>query len=132
MEWIVPGIFAPPYDDVFTEQRRSELRALAEGSGVAKTILQQLGGAGKVYAMLGKKTQMVSYPNALSIKFANRKPSKGNYVKITLHPNDTYDVDFSSVTKGGLNVKKVKRYSGVMFDQLIPIFEKQTGLRLRL
>lgn len=122
---------------LFTEERRSELQEivehrLSESNQVAKTILKQLGGAGKIYAMLGKKTQLVSYPNALSMKFANRKTSKGNYVKVTLRPDDTYDMEFSSVTKGGLKVKKVKIYSGVMFDQLIPLFEKQTGLRIRL
>jgi len=122
---------------IFSEGRRTELRnivkrQLSESSQVAKTIVQQLGGSSKLHAMLGKKTQMVSFPNALGMKFSNRKTSRGNYVKITLRPDDTYDMEFSSVTKGGLNVKKVKMYSGVMFDQLRPIFEKQTGLRLKL
>lgn len=122
---------------IFTEERRTELRRivehrLSESNQIAKTIVQQLGGSGKIFAMLGKKTQMVSFPNALGMKFSNRKTSRGNYVKITLRPDDTYDMEFSSVTKGGLSVKKVKMYSGVMFDQLRPIFEKQTGLRLKL
>ena len=48
---------------------------------VAKTILEQLGGAGRLQVMTGAYN-FVAYPNGVSFKFKNRKV---NYVKITLN-----------------------------------------------
>lgn len=102
--------------------------SLEEGNDVAMTILKQMGG-NRVKAMLGVK-QFIAHGDALSFKFSNRKASKGNYVKITLRPDDTYDMEFSRIVK--YEAKSVKKYKGIHADQLKPIFEKQTGLRLSL
>jgi len=98
---------------------------------VAGTILKQMGGPGRLKAMLGAK-HFIDHGNALSFQFPNRKRSKGNYVKITLRGDDTYDMEFSAISGGGTKVKKVKTYSGIMFDQLQPLFTEWTGLYLRL
>ena len=107
-------------------QRNPSYRA---GSTVAETILQQLGGAGRLRAMIGAK-YFIDHGGALSFKFPNRQRSRGNYVKITLTPEDYYDMEFGQLMKHA--VKPVKAYRGIMWDQLIEVFEQQTGLYLRL
>jgi len=98
---------------------------------VARTILKQMGGSGRLKAMIGAK-HFIDHGQSLSFQFPNRKRSKGNYVKITLRGDDTYDMEFSVISGGGTKVKKVKTYSGIYFDQLQPLFTEWTGLRLRL
>ena len=105
--------------------------SLDESDTPAHIILKQMGGSGRLKAMLGAK-HFISHDGgkALSFQFPNRKRSKGNYVKITLRPDDTYDMEFSQIVK--YEAKPVKSYKGIYADQLKPIFEKQTGLRLSL
>ena len=98
-------------------------------SEIAATILKQMGGSGRLKAMLGAKN-FLDHGKALSFKFPNRKSSRGNYVKITLRPDDTYDMEFSKIVK--YDAKLVKKYSGIYADQLKSIFERQTGLRVSL
>jgi len=100
-----------------------------DSTPVAKTIMQQMGGPGRIQAMLGVK-QFITYKDGVSFKFPNRKSSKGNYVKIILRPDDTYDMVFSKIVK--YDRKPVKKYTGIHADQLIRLFEKQTGLYLHL
>jgi len=78
-------------------------------------------------AMIGAK-HFIDHGNALSFQFPNKQRSKGNYLKVTLRPDDTYDMEFSAISGGGTKVKKVKTYSGIMFDQLQPLFTEWTGL----
>lgn len=101
---------------------------LAE-SNVGKTILQQMGGAGRIAAMLGAKNIVVS-DNGVSFRWPNKEKSKGNAVRITLRPDDTYDMEFLNVS--GSSAKTVKKYEGIYNDQLVSIFEKQTGWFLSL
>ena len=103
--------------------------SLDESMDVAKTILAQMGGGGKIMAMTGAK-QFVTYKDGVSFKFPNRKSSKGNYVKVTLRPDDTYDMTFSRLVK--YDAKPVKTYKGVQAADLKRIFQHQTGLRLSL
>ena len=93
---------------------------------VAKTILEQLGGAGRLQVMTGAYN-FVAYPNGVSFKFKNRKV---NYVKITLNGMDLYDVEFLKLTVN--SQKKVAEFEDIYFDQLIDIFEETTGMYLRL
>jgi hypothetical protein len=90
---------------------------------IAETIASQMGGAGRLRAMLGAR--LVGYEDALAIKFPNRQRSKGNYVKITLRADDTYDMEFMNVTMKA--IKTVATYNRIYNDQLVEIFEKQTG-----
>jgi hypothetical protein len=94
-------------------------------SEVGKIIGQQMGGPGRLRAMLGAK-QLVLLPNGLKIRWPNKERSRGNVVVITLRPDDTYDMEFFN------NEKSVKKYEGIYNDQLVDTFEKQTGWRLTL
>jgi hypothetical protein len=95
---------------------------------IAETIASQMGGAGRLRMMLGAR--LAGYDDALAIKWPNKQRSKGNYVKITLRADDTYDMEFMNVTMKA--IKTVKTYSGVYNDQLVKIFEKQTGWYLTM
>lgn len=96
---------------------------------VAKTILQQMGGAGRVQAMLGAKN-FTSTENSVSFRWPNKERKRGNGLRITLRSDDTYDMEFLNVS--GSSAKTVKKYEGVYNDQLVDIFEKQTGWFLSL
>jgi len=98
-------------------------------SEVAQIILDQMGGVRRLQAMLGAKDFLYD-AKSVQFKWPNRQRSKGNHVKVTLRGDDTYDVVFSNV--GGLNFKTVKEYHGIYADQLVELFERQTGYRLRL
>ena len=96
--------------------------------GVGRIILDQMGGAGRIRAMLG--ATMVLIPHGVMIKWPSREPSRGNLVEITLDPSDTYNLTFFNATRG--TKKVVKKYDDIYFDQLVELFERQTGLYLRL
>jgi hypothetical protein len=100
---------------------------------VASTILSQMGGQRRLVMMIGANT-FVRYntPPGVSFKYPNRhKPSKGgNFVKLTFNEGlDLYDMEFKYLR--GYKARTVKTYSGVYADQLVEIFERQTGLYLR-
>jgi hypothetical protein len=97
---------------------------------IAKTILQQLGGAGRLKAMLGAKN-FIDHGNGLSFQFPNPKRNRGNYFKVTLDKgSDTYILEIGKRVK--YDYKKLKEWKGIHADQMKPIFEKFTGLRLSL
>lgn len=99
---------------------------------VANTIVSQLGG-GRVRAMLGN-VKFVAIEKegcaGLAMRFSNRLRSRGNYVEIILNASDLYDMTFFNRT--AKSCKKVKTLEGVFAEDLIPFFEEQTGLYLRL
>lgn len=99
-----------------------------DDAGVADTILKQMGGMGRLKAMLGAK--FIKIPKGVAIKWPNKERTKGNYVEVILRPDDTYDMTFFNAT--GASKKEVKKYEGIYFDQLIELFEKQTGWYLRM
>lgn len=90
---------------------------------VSDTIVQQMGGFGRIKVMLGAK--VFELPNGIGIKWPNKQRAKGNYVEIRLEPSDTYTMEFFNVS--GSSKKSVKKYEDVYFDSLVEIFEKQTG-----
>jgi hypothetical protein len=93
---------------------------------VAKTILQQLGGAGRLKAMTGAKNFTA---DGQSISFQIPRANGVRAVKITLNAMDTYDLKFY----GGNNEWKViKELSGIYDDGLKDAIESTTGLRLSL
>ena len=94
---------------------------------ISKTILQQLGGWGRLRAMLGVK-QALDHGNGVSFRFPNRRGP--NHVKILLNGSDTYDVEFGRIR--GLNFKVIKEYKGIYADGLADLFVDQTGLHLRM
>lgn len=104
----------------------SAREGLAE-SMVGKTILQQMGGPGRLAAMIGAK-DFITSDDGVSFKWPAKQRSKGNGVRITLRPDDTYDMEF--LNAAGSSAKSVKKYEGLYNDQLVHVFEKQTGLYL--
>jgi hypothetical protein len=92
---------------------------------IARTILEQLGG-GRFVAMTGARA-FVSTGKGLRFRLPCRK---ANVVEITLTPSDEYDMRFWLLR--GDNVKEVKRFEGVYFDQLQDLFTEATGLYTHL
>lgn len=93
---------------------------------IANTILQQLGGS-KVSSFIGVK-QFVAINNGLQIKWSAKSKNKSNLVTISLNGNDLYDVRFSNIR--GLNVTLKSEHLDMYCDQLIDLFETETGLYL--
>ena len=89
---------------------------------VAKTIIQQMGG--RLKAMLG--ATLMSSPDSLTIKWPNKKRSLGNVCRITLRPDDTYDMEFFN------GAKSVKKFEGLYAEDLKRTFEDHTGWRVTL
>lgn len=101
---------------------------------VGHEILRQLGGHGRLTAMIGAKDFCV-YTEEPVLKFRFMKGTDGaNFVKITLTPLDLYTVEFYAVRnkKGVPEFREVKRIDGVYCDMLKSLFERTTGLRLSL
>ena len=91
---------------------------------IAKTILQQLGGSGRLAMMTGANN-FVALKNGVTFKIKNRKV---NFIKITLNSRDLYDVYFYKLV--GSNLKLISEHNDIYFDELIPLFEKETGMYL--
>ena len=92
---------------------------------IAKVILEQLGGIRKLVLMTGANT-FVALKNGVSFKIKNRKV---NYVKILLNGNDLYDISFGKIISG--KVKLISEKNDIYNDQLVSIFESETGMYLR-
>lgn len=96
---------------------------------VADTILNQLGGSGKLRAMTGAHT-FISHPDkcgGLSFKIKSRST---NYIKIILNGKDLYDLEFGRIW--GMSYKVKAEYTDIYADQLVSIIEKETGMYLSL
>lgn len=105
-------------------------RFLSAGlSEVGQIILDQMGGYRRLMLMLGVK-QFISLPNGVKFMWPNRERSKGNMVQIILDPSDTYTVTFFNVGRG--QAKKIKEIDNVYAEDLVRIFERQTGWYLRM
>jgi len=95
----------------------------------AEITIQQLGGFGKLQAMVGANNFVQSKEEAwVSFKFKGSKVA--NYIKIHLNGNDLYDIEFGKIW--GHKYKVVEKLDDVYFDSLVELFEKTTGLYLRL
>jgi hypothetical protein len=129
------------YEDIEIVSVDDEDMPIEESSGkdVAMTIIKQMGGMGRLKAMVGAK-DFVSYSAAseskygeglggVAFKFAKSK-GKPNYVKIILDPSDTYTVTFGSIR--GYQLKDEDEISGVYVSNLRDLFERKTGLYLSL
>lgn len=103
---------------------------------VAATILAQLGG-NKLIAMTGA-THLTDHGNGFSFKFGRgMKHRRGlpNYCKITLdEASDTYSVEFGRIVRraGVPDYDQLATFDNVYADSLIPLFEGQTGLYVRI
>ncbi len=94
---------------------------------IAETILKQMGGEGRLVAMIGAKNFSFDRDGTLNFQFQGGRRAGGNYVSIKLDPSDTYTMTFfdSKFAKKG-------EYEGLYWNSLKPTFEKHTGLYLTL
>lgn len=99
-------------------------------ASVGKTIIEQMGGPRRLTMFLGVK-EIKLLPNGAMFYFPNSKPSRGNLVEVLLDPSDTYTMNFYHASNLKGTKKLVKSVDGVYAEQLIPIFERQTGYYLK-
>jgi hypothetical protein len=96
---------------------------------VASTILQQIGGSGRLKMMIGAK-DFVGSPDALLFKWVAPSANKANALRIRLMPDDTYEVSFLKI-RGG-KVSTVRVIDSAYAEDLARIFRTETGLALSL
>lgn len=97
-----------------------------EKQAVAQTIVNQLGGMGRLKVFTGAYS-FATNGNNVTFRIKNRKV---NAITITLNGKDLYDIKFMRVR--GVDIKLIKEYNDIYFDQLIPLFEESTGMYLTL
>ena len=90
----------------------------------AMTILQQMGGMGKLKMFTGAYNFGIR-KNGVAFRFKNRKV---NALIIDLNGKDLYDMKFVRIR--GIDHKTIKEYNDIYFDQLTPLFEETTGMYL--
>jgi hypothetical protein len=122
-EWLNKRILIKKRAIEILKERQSKY---AQGGEIAQTILQQLGGAGRLNAMTGAYN-FIDRGNGLSFKIKN---ARANYIKITLNAKDLYDVEVGRIR--GNTYKVVKEANDLYFDQLKPFIEESTGMYLSL
>ena len=91
---------------------------------IAETIIRQMGGPGKLKAMVNARNFACNEKGDLTFKFSGSR--KYNLVKVELTPLDDYTIKFYK------NTTEKKIIEGIYNDQLKEIFEEETGLRLSL
>lgn len=94
---------------------------------IAKTILQQMNGMGRLKCMVGAYN-FADHGNGVSFRFKSSKVA--NYCKVILDADDTYSFELGKIW--GHDYKVKKSCSGIYFDQLVELFEQHTGLYLSL
>lgn len=95
---------------------------------IAQTTLDQLGGAGRLTAMIGFHSSNYDKNGVLGFKF--RGSRKYNYAQITLADDDTYTVRLVKIVKWDIRAEQT--WSGIHADGLRDLFETETKLRLSL
>lgn len=96
---------------------------------VANTIIQQMGGFGKLSAMVDANT-FVGSDNSVQFKF--KGSCKANICKVTLDQMDTYTFQLYKFNNRTFDCPKVYEIEGAYCDMLISLFESETGLYLSL
>lgn len=95
---------------------------------IAQTIIDQLGGSGRLMAMIGI-WNIRQENNGVSFRF--RGSQIANYVKITLN-NDTYTLEFMLINPCKNLCEQRESFSDVYNEMLKSMFEDYTSLRLSL
>ena len=99
-------------------------------SPVAETLIQQLGGAGQLRAMLGT-TLLAVDENSVTFNF--RMCRRANHCRVTYVPGlDLYRMEFFLMGARYITCKVVASFDQVYADQLRGLFENTTGLRMSL
>lgn len=97
---------------------------------IGREVLRQLGGSGRLKAMIGIKA-MVAIRNGLQFQFSAKAKNKANMVQIQLEGRDLYTVAFYRL-RGIALVKCGQAKYGVDCEALKPLIENELGLRLSL
>lgn len=98
---------------------------------VAQIALQQIGGVGRLSAMIGASNFSFDSENG-TLQFHFKSCKKANIIKIFLNGSDLYDLEFFKYNRRTLDVKKVKTFDDIYAEDLKPVIEKFTGLYLSL
>ena len=112
---------------------------------IANTIIRQMGGGGKLRAMVGAKE---IYATDAGVQFSFKLCKKMNKCVVDLNEMDVYNVKFYKIPHLNPNcnsaaldryfdrLKKAKtpivEFENIYEDQLIGVFESETGLDLSL
>ncbi len=96
---------------------------------VAQTIIDQMGGLGKLQAMVGA-TNFLAGDNSVSFQFKGCRKAKK--CKVTLLPTDLYKMEIGKMNPRTFDWVELYNESGLYFDMLKPEFERATGLYLSL
>lgn len=97
---------------------------------VAETILRQLGGR-RFIAMTGAKHFLTLSAPEQGVTFKLPLKGKGpNYWKIRLTAADDYTIE--TFYGRGLNLTPLQTFTGIYCDQLVEVFERETGLVTKL
>lgn len=107
--------------------RKSQTRSGLDCS--AATILAQLGGSGRLTAMIGMR-YAVDTGDGLKVRFTGRARRQVNCLLVTLEPADTYQIDFWAIR--GFAPRLVETVRGVQVSELRSTVESTTGLSLSL
>lgn len=123
-------------DKIMTKKQETEAQKKARierNQEIATTIVQQLGGAGRMKAMLGFK-QLIAIDNGLTIVLPARFAKDGiNRVDIVLNGKDLYDMKFWKLGRAPhYKVTTVSESKDNYFDMLQSEFREHTGLALSL
>lgn len=94
---------------------------------IAETILQQLGGKGKLVMMIGAWNFKVE-KNSVSFRFKGSQVV--NYVKIILDASDTYNLEFMLINASKGVCEEKEKFSMIYNDMLVSTFEEYTELYL--
>lgn len=94
---------------------------------VGNIILEQMGGIGRLRAMIGAK-DFVLIENGVQFGWPSSGAGSANKVVIKLEPSDTYRVQFWWIR--GAKMKLIREVEDIYAEQLVPLFERETGLYL--
>lgn len=102
---------------------------MTEDQQIAQTIIQQMGGMGRLVAMIGAR-DFVAIDQGLQFGFKGCR--KANKCQITLTHDDTYTLALFKFNNRTWDCPEVFRIDGAYWDMLKPVFEQETGLYLSL
>lgn len=89
---------------------------------IAQTIASQIGN--RAFQMIGAKN-LIAHEDGLSFRIGRNSKSV-NYVKVTLTPEDLYDIEYGRIH--GLKYTVKASEQGVYCDMLHDSIERNTGL----
>jgi hypothetical protein len=96
---------------------------------LAKTIIDQMGGQGRLKAMVGAHTFL---HGSGGVTFQFKGSSKFNTCVVKLDAMDTYTMKLGKYDRGTGDYEVKAEFEGLYCDMLKSVFEEATGLRLSL